>query len=280
MTYELIKSLNTNVALVKDSNNQQAIVMGLRVGFNKKKGEYISEESIEKVFSLKNKALKENFLLLLRDIPLNFIKVSYELIDNLVAEYQYPIQDYIYITLADHIFCSYQALQENRYQKSQLPDMSEHYPIEYEMARKALAILRKELSEQFLEDEINRIALHFLNAKGESIETYRTDTNRKKAIMVAVESILTSAGYHRHSDNHNFYDRFMIHLTYLINRMYEGEFSNTSQLDYELINHVRERYHQSYVLAQDILKQIENALDSQANPDEVVYLTIHLNKLL
>ncbi|MEQ9764274.1 CAT RNA binding domain-containing protein [Streptococcus jiangjianxini] len=31
--YELIRSLNTNVALVKDTNNQQAVVMGLRVGF-------------------------------------------------------------------------------------------------------------------------------------------------------------------------------------------------------------------------------------------------------
>ncbi|WP_242258654.1 PRD domain-containing protein [Streptococcus thoraltensis] len=277
--YELIRSLNTNVALVKDTNNQQAVVMGLRVGFNKKKGDPIAAESIEKVFLLRNEESKENFLLLLRDTPLDFIKVSYDLIDHLIEEYHYPMQDYIYITLADHIFCSYQALQEGRYQRSQLPDMSEHYPIEYEMARKALAILKKEISNQFFEDEIDRIALHFLNAKGELINN-RKDTDCKKAIMVAVESILTNAGYQRHQRNHNFYDRFMIHLTYLINRMYEGGFSGSTQLDFELVNYIRGRYHRAYILAIEILEQIESALQNKASQDEIIYLTIHLNKLL
>lgn len=125
--YRLLKSLNNNVALVKDEQGQQAVVMGLGIVHNKKKGDIIPDARIEKLFSLKNEESKESFLLLLRDMPLDFIKVSYDLIDNLTEEYHYPVQDYLYITLTDHIFCSYQSLKEGRYQRSQLPNLSETY---------------------------------------------------------------------------------------------------------------------------------------------------------
>lgn len=101
--------------------------MGLGIVHNKKKGDIIPDARIEKLFSLKKEESKESFLLLLRDMPLDFIKVSYDLIDNLTEEYHYPVQDYLYITLTDHIFCSYQSLKEGRYQRSQLPNLSETY---------------------------------------------------------------------------------------------------------------------------------------------------------
>lgn len=75
--YRLLKSLNNNVALVKDEQDQQAVVMGLGIVHNKKKGDIIPDARIEKLFSLKNEESKEIFLLLLRDMPLDFIKVSY-----------------------------------------------------------------------------------------------------------------------------------------------------------------------------------------------------------
>lgn len=52
--YRLLKSLNNNVALVKDEQGQQAVVMGLGIVHNKKKGDIIPDARIEKLFSLKN----------------------------------------------------------------------------------------------------------------------------------------------------------------------------------------------------------------------------------
>lgn len=51
--YRLLKSLNNNVALVKDEQGQQAVVMGLGIVHNKKKGDIIPDARIEKLFSLK-----------------------------------------------------------------------------------------------------------------------------------------------------------------------------------------------------------------------------------
>lgn len=48
---------------------------------------------------------------LLKDVPLDFITTTYEVIDTLSKKYAYPVQEYIYVTLTDHIFCSYQAVR-------------------------------------------------------------------------------------------------------------------------------------------------------------------------
>lgn len=61
--YRLLKSLNNNVVLVKDEQGQQAVVMGLGIVHNKKKGDIIPDARIEKLFSLKNEESKETTLL-------------------------------------------------------------------------------------------------------------------------------------------------------------------------------------------------------------------------
>ena len=40
----------------------------------------------------------------LKDVPLDFTTTTYEVIDTLSQKYAYPVQEYIYVTLTDHIF--------------------------------------------------------------------------------------------------------------------------------------------------------------------------------
>ena len=48
-----------------------------------KKGDFISEDQAEKIFRMKTEESRENFMALLKDVPLDFITVTYEIIDNL-----------------------------------------------------------------------------------------------------------------------------------------------------------------------------------------------------
>lgn len=68
--FRIIQSLNNNAALVKNEKGEQAVVMGLGITFQKKKGDLVVKEKIENIFALKNAEAKENFLTLLKDIPL------------------------------------------------------------------------------------------------------------------------------------------------------------------------------------------------------------------
>ncbi|MCD3406319.1 antitermination protein [Streptococcus equi subsp. zooepidemicus] len=132
--FRLIRPLNNNAALVKNAANEQAVVMGVGIAFQKKKGDLIREEAVEKTFLLKNDEARENLLLLLKDVPLDVITVTYDVIDWLVLTYHYPVQQYLYVTLTDHIYAAYNMLQKGTYSVNRLPDISK----ELEMSGKRL----------------------------------------------------------------------------------------------------------------------------------------------
>ena len=162
--YRIIHPMNNNVALVQNELQQELIVVGSGIAFGKKKHDLVADDKVEKVFRLNTDESRENFMALLKDVPLDFITTTYEVIDTLSKKYAYPVQEYIYVTLTDHIFCSYQAVQQGRYKHSDLPDASAMHPIPYKIAKEAIEIFRNRLLDQFPDDEVNRIAYHFINA--------------------------------------------------------------------------------------------------------------------
>lgn len=59
--FRIIQSLNNNAALVKNEHGEQAVVMGLGITFQKKKGDLIIKDKIENIFSLKMMKPKKIF---------------------------------------------------------------------------------------------------------------------------------------------------------------------------------------------------------------------------
>ena len=185
--FRIIQALNNNVALVKNEQDEQAVVMGLGIVFQKKKGDLITPSKVEKVFLLKTEESKENFLTLLKNIPLDILTVTYNMIDDLVAKYHFPVQEYLYVTLTDHVYLVYQKLLKGAHQESHLPDISAAYVTEFQMAQETVAILSQKLSVTFPEDELGRIAIHFINAKREGEVTPSFQISRTKHILELVK---------------------------------------------------------------------------------------------
>ena len=147
--YRILNPMNHNVSLVRNDKGEEVIVIGKGIAFGKKKGDLIAENQVEKIFRMKTEESRENFMALLKDVPLDFITVTYEIIDKLSKKYHYPIQEYLYVTLTDHIYCSYQALAQGRYKDSNLPDISTKYPVAFQIAKEAFEIYRQKLTNHF-----------------------------------------------------------------------------------------------------------------------------------
>ncbi|HEL0640801.1 TPA: PRD domain-containing protein [Streptococcus equi subsp. zooepidemicus] len=275
--FRLIRPLNNNAALVKNAANEQAVVMGVGIAFQKKKGDLIREEAVEKTFLLKNDEARENLLLLLKDVPLDFITVTYDVIDWLVLTYHYPVQQYLYVTLTDHIYAAYHMLQKGTYSTNRLPDISKEFGQEYEMAQAALEMFRQRLRTAFPDDEVTKIALHFINAKGEESSPQREHSSTKK-LLNQVEAALMANGITRTSTNSHFYDRLMIHLTYFIqslDRKNQGYHAIGS-----LEEQIKKEYPRAYEIGSAIYQLMTDLTGQELVESEKIYIVIHIQRLL
>ncbi|MCU9534031.1 PRD domain-containing protein [Streptococcus sp. CSL10205-OR2] len=276
--YRIVKLLNNNVALVKDEQGLQAVVMGNGIAFQKKKGDLLSERQIEKVFSLNSSESQENFLTLLKNIPLDFITVTYSVINELSKTYNYPVQEYLYVTLTDHIYCSYKGIIEGRYEESHLPDMSKDYPLEYLMAKEALAIFREKLLSDFPDDELGRILLHFLNAKSVDTSQPSLKNNPTQNIIAIVQKELAQHHIKRTKENSSFYDRLMVHLTYFVEAINKREDDDMHLMDMDA--HIKEAYPKAYEIGSRIYEVIASEFGVDLSQGERFYLVLHVQRLL
>ncbi|AWN19116.1 PRD domain-containing protein [Streptococcus sobrinus] len=276
--YRIVQALNNNVALVKNKYGEQAVVMGLGITYKKSKGDLIVSDKIEKVFSLKSSESKENFLTLLRDVPLDFITVTYDVIDSLSSKYHYPVQEYLYVTLTDHIYCSYKAILDNTYQKSDIRQLSQEYQEEYQMATEALAIFRSKLLADFPDDEIGKIALHFINAKSLKVDDKKLKVRTAKTILEQVQKILEQYDIKRTKTNVNFYDRLMVHLTYFIEYLDRSRDDNLSLLEME--DQIKQTYPKAYQIADEIYRIITTETGIDNYRSERFYIALHIQRLL
>lgn len=276
--YRIVQALNNNVALVKNKYGEQAVVMGLGITYKKSKGDLIVSDKIEKVFSLKSSESKENFLTLLRDVPLDFITVTYDVIDSLSSKYHYPVQEYLYVTLTDHIYCSYKAILDNTYQKSDICQLSQEYQEEYQMATEALAIFRSQLLADFPDDEIGKIALHFINAKRLKVDDKKLKVRTAKTILEQVQKILEQYDIKRTKTNVNFYDRLMVHLTYFIEYLDRSRDDNLSLLEME--DQIKQTYPKAYQIADEIYRIITTETGIDNYRSERFYIALHIQRLL
>lgn len=276
--YKIINSMNNNIVLAKNEFGEEVMLVGNGIGFGKKRNDIVIKHKIEKIFLLRTEESKENFMALLKNVPIDFITLTYDVIDSLVKKYNYPVQEYLYVTLTDHIYCSYQAILKGKYKNSNLPNVSEKYPIPYQIAKDALEIYRKKISINFPEDEVSRIAYHFMNAEGEMVLTETSDLYKRKIIINRIIKYLERNNIHRTHENSNFYDRFMIHLNYFLDYLDRSRDDNKSLLEME--EQIKLTYPRSYAIGDEIYKIIANETGIDFYQSERVYLVIHIQRLL
>lgn len=221
-----------------------------------KKGDLLPEDAIQNLFVLKSEESKQNFSFLLKDVPLDFITTAYEIIENAIHSYQYSVQEYIYVTLTDHIYWNYKKLMKGEYQNSLLPDISKQYPIEYQIAKDGLRIINERLDIAFPEDELKNISIHFINAQGKTPEPDTTPADayeEQQRVMQIIEESLRKRNIVRTEKTQNFYDRLMIHLRYMLERTEEervDEFAEKMEED------LKKDYPEAYSVAEEMYQII------------------------
>ncbi|WP_152656592.1 BglG family transcription antiterminator LicT [Oceanobacillus sp. CFH 90083] len=274
---KITKVLNNNVVMSKDESNQEMVVMGRGLAFQKKAGEEIDAAQIEKTFVLENSNVAKKLAELMKETSEIYLDLSYKILELAKANLTYKLDNYLYVALTDHLSFAITRHKNGIDLKNPLLwEIRRYYKQEFQIALKALDIVEEGTGVRLVEDEAASIALHLVNSQlsGENMDT---------AIKVTelVNNILNIVRYFfkiELDENSINYDRFLSHLRFFATRFIRKEKSGDTH-DNFLYEQVKKKYIAAFECTERIAAYIAKNYDWDISNDEKVYLTLHIHRI-
>lgn len=272
---EISKVLNNNVAVVIE-NNEEKIVMGRGICFKKKTGDTIDPETIDKVFYLHNQEVLSRFKELVVDIPLEYLEIGEEIMDEARLSLGKALNDNIYISMVDHIYTAVVRAKDDILVKNALLwDIQRFYKEEYQIGKKALEIIEKKTGVLLPNDEAGFIALHIVNGQ---LDEDVHDMYEITKIMQEIENIVRYHFKIEFNEESAYYYRFITHLKFFAQRLVEHKKQNKQEDD--LLEVVQVKYANAYQCVEKIAMYIKNQYNYELYDEEKLYLTIHIHRVV
>lgn len=271
------KVINNNIVQSIDSANNEVIVMGKGIGFQKKVNDPIDLDAVEKIYT-SNKSISTNKLTeLLANVELEHIQIANEIINFAKASLGKKLSDNIYITLTDHIDNAIERYQNDLpIRNALLWEIKRFYNHEFLIGKEALSIIRNKLNIDLPEDEAGFIALHIVNAQLDN-----SKISQVSEMTQIIQNILNIVKYHYKMDLDEYslnYERFITHLKFFIHRLFSGVELEKNK-DEGFLFMLKERYKEEYTCALKIREYIIKEFDRDLKEDEMIYLTIHIRRI-
>ncbi|MDY6442095.1 PRD domain-containing protein [Enterococcus avium] len=275
---KVIKVLNNSLVLAVDDDGHEIVLMGKGIGYNKSIGYKVVDEDIQKVFVLKDRSISNSIIQLANEIDAAYFELAKTIIDYAIEKYNMSFMDYIYLSLTDHI-----ALTVKRIKLGvTIPNLynvviRQFNHQEYEIGMFAVNLIKEKLSIDIPEEEIGNIAIHFINA-----QTNISYGNQDNKISSFVNSILSIVQYNfmiEYDVDGVAYNRFIIHLQSFSQRLIYNSI-HKDDINNELYETIIDLYPEEKKCADKIGKFIFENYKIRINHQEIVYLTIHIHKVL
>ena len=275
----IIKRILTNNAVVIDDENQQEkIVCGKGIAFKKRPGMEIDEISINQTFILEGGGEYSRFEQLLKDVPLEYLELSSEIINMAKLEFAKKFKDNVIITLSDHLYVAIKRCREGMTISNPLLwDIKNFYEIEYDIGSRALELIKNKFHIQLPNDEAGFIALHIVN-----VELDEDNMDHIFQVTKVIQEIMTIVKYHFHAEfdtSNVYYYRFITHLKFFALRLLKDNQFNEDE-ENELLDVVKDKYCTSYECVLKIKDFLEKKYNYTLQEDEIVYLTIHVHRVV
>lgn len=270
------KVLNNNVITIINEKNEESVVMGRGIAFQKKKGDEVDEEKVDKIFVLKNKSINDKLIALVNDIPVENLEIAEEVIKYAEDKLDTKLNENIYLTLTDHISFSINRYKNNLEMKNvMLWDVKRLHKAEFEIGLKALEIIKNKINIELPEDEAASIAMHILNGE------LSQDMPQIVDIINLINEILKIVKYHFNIDfdeeSINYY-RFITHLKFFAQRLVNGKYYEDN--DNELFEMIKNKYPKSYECTRKIEGFIKQKFNNDLTKEEKLYLIVHTARVV
>ncbi|WP_226529455.1 BglG family transcription antiterminator LicT [Metabacillus niabensis] len=270
------KVYNNNVVSAYNEENTELVIMGKGLAFQKKPGDEIEEEKIEKVFTLKNNDISERFKSLLYEVSLELMEVAEEIIKLAKRKLGRELNDSIYISLTDHINF---AIERNKkgldIKNALLWEIKKLYKDEFSIGLEALCMIKEKLEVTLPDDEAGFIAMHIVNA--ELNEEMPNIVNITKTMQDILKIVKYHFGLEFNEESLNFF-RFVTHLKFFAQRLYSQTYMESD--DDFLFEAVKNKHKDAFECTEKINDYVKRQFDYELTNDEKLYLTVHIERVV
>ncbi|MEK5445023.1 BglG family transcription antiterminator LicT [Fredinandcohnia sp. FSL W7-1320] len=271
------KVLNNNVVMCRNELDQEIVVMGKGLAFQRKSGDIIDASQIEKTFILQKHGITEKLAKLLEDTSELYLSISFKILEYAKTQLPNKLDDYLYVALTDHLsFAISRHNQGIQLKNALLWEIRKYYRPEFQIALKALDIIERETGIRLDEDEAASIALHLVNGQ-------LSGDNMGAAIQIAqmVNDILNIVKDHFEMELDETsvnYERFVTHLRFFGMRYMRKEKLSDSVEDF-FHKQIKLKYSDAYKCTKKVSKFLKTEFGWKISKEEEVYLTVHIHRV-
>lgn len=277
--------LNNNVLLVEDSNHTEKLIWGRGIGFSNKKSQDYELKTSDKVYTMQNSNTHDEFMdqfnQLLKKVPYEYFKITSKIIDIAKNYTGNEYDDFLLITLTDHIYFSVGRMKDGIFIGNPfLNDLRVLYEKEFAASKAGLKYI-EEISElKIPDDEAGYIAIHLIESKidhGDDSGAIKTEI-----LLQRIEEISNLVSNKIKVDKSDVsYNRFLIHLKYLLVRWSLGSDAPDELTGYELklYNEMIKHDRKLRKTLDLVVNYFRDEMNFDLDTSEKLYLALHIKRL-
>ncbi|MBA4494926.1 glucose PTS transporter transcription antiterminator GlcT [Paenactinomyces guangxiensis] len=272
--FQIKKILNNNVVIAGHPSHGEVVLIGKGLGFKKKPGDSIDEQSVEKFFTLVDKKEQEQYKQLISQIDEQLVELMNDVVFHIEKRFQTPLSEHIHVALTDHIGFAIKRLEQGlEFNNPFLIETRVLYEKEYQVAEEILDMIRERLGIALPESEAGFIAMHIHSAL---TRRHLAEIKQYSDLILKLIQIVESSLHIIINRKSISYLRLITHLRYAIERTVRGEEVSEPKGFSDLL---KAQYPVCYNLAWKLAKVMEQSLGQPVSEAEVSYLTLHLHRL-
>lgn len=269
------KIINNNVVSAQNNQGVELVAMGKGIGFGRRPGDEIADDAVEKIFILDKMDDKEQFKELLASLPLEYIKLSMDIIAYAKESVGLALSQNVYLALTDHIGYALERYRGGmNFNNALYDEVRLFYPVEYSVGRYALELIEERTGCRLVEDEAASIAMHLINGEFNSAmsKTFVMIKMMREMVEIIERQIPIPEGrtYPR--------ERLIADLKQLANRLVSEE-PMSGRKDDLLYRFVRENYQQEYRIIDEVSEYIEREYQCVMTEEEKIYLVLNIKRM-
>ena len=270
----LNKVLNNNVLIAEHPSYKEVLLIGKGIGFNRKPGDSIETESVEKLFILVNEKEQQNYIKLLPFIDNELQEVIISAISLIKQRTNTLLDEHIHVALTDHLLFTITRISHGmEISNPFLIETKTLYRHEYEIAKEVVELISAKTGISLPVGEIGFIALHIHSAMtSRKLSEVNQHSQLVSRLVRMVEEQFAIVIDKEGID----YMRLVRHLRFTIERVVKGESVEEPE---KISSLLKQEYPVCYNLSWKLIKIMQQTLKLKVFDAEAVYLTMHLQRI-